>query len=91
MSIISFQFDGDGNDVDMPEGYPLAGDVSSDDESIMTLRFKGKKIFYDPTVETGDDIGDIVEDYINAGTSINSNMALITVMSFIFSFIKMLF
>jgi len=79
MSIISFQFDGDGNDVDMPEGYPLAGDVSSDDESIMTLRFKG------------DDIGDIVEDYINAGTSINSNMALITVMSFIFSFIKMLF
>ena len=55
----------------MPEGYPLTGDIS-DGESIMTLRFNGTKIFYDPTVETGDDIGDVEEDYGNAAISTSS-------------------
>ena len=83
-----FQFEDNGNEVEMPEGYPLSGDVSSDDESIMTLRFKGKKIFYDPTVETGEDIGDVDDNSSNAGMSISSNMALVTSMAFILSFLK---
>jgi len=76
----------------MPEGYPFPGDISSDGESIMTLRFNGTNIFYDPTVETGDDIGDVEEeDYDSAAITISSSFNFVLIMSFVFNCVKFIF
>ena len=46
----------------MQDGYPEPREMTKKGESEMVLRFNGTDIFYDPTVETGDDIGDAIED-----------------------------
>lgn len=52
-------YESNGVKKEMPQNYPMpAAKVSDDNESEVVLRFNGRKIFYDPTVETGDDIGD---------------------------------
>ncbi|XP_066928149.1 uncharacterized protein [Clytia hemisphaerica] len=52
-----------GEDVDMQDGYPEPQKLSKKEESTeIVLRFNATNIFYDPTVETGDDIGDDSED-----------------------------
>jgi hypothetical protein len=44
---------------DMPNDFPKPEDVSKDNEALVSLKFNGvKKVFYDPTAEGGDDIGD---------------------------------
>jgi len=49
-------FKSDGNDVDMPEGYPKANNELPDNEAEITLRFNGTTIVYDPVMEVGEDI-----------------------------------
>jgi len=49
-------FKSNGNDVDMPEGFPKANEELADDEAEITLRFNGTNIIYDPVMEVGEDI-----------------------------------
>ena len=78
----------------MPTGYPKPNDVSGGEEgSEFVLRFENtKNIFYDPTVETGDDIGDPVnyddEDEDSAGSITTSS---VLIMSCLMMLVKMLF
>ena len=54
----------------MVEGFPKAEtELNKEQEAEFTIRFKkGRNIIYDPIVETGDDIGDYIE---NGGKSIH--------------------
>lgn len=68
----------DGNQVEMPEGFPKAeSDLNEAKEAEFTLRFKkGGNIIYDPIVEAGDDIGDYIP---SAGKSIHMFSCLLMV------------
>ena len=46
----------------MQTGYPKTRELSSEGEAEIELRFNGTDIFYDPTIETGEDIGDPIDD-----------------------------
>ena len=77
--ITYLQYLSDGNQVEMPEGFPKAEtDLNEDEEAEFTLRFKrGGNIIYDPIVETGDDIGDYIP---NTGKSIHTFSSLLMVL-----------
>eukprot|EP00111_Clytia_hemisphaerica_P017514 TCONS_00051843-protein len=62
-----------GNDKDMPEDYPKANDELKDSEAEITLRFSGRDVVYDPTMEVGDDV---MEENANSAMSFVPNMLL---------------
>uniref|UniRef100_A0A7M5XNT6 Uncharacterized protein n=2 Tax=Clytia hemisphaerica TaxID=252671 RepID=A0A7M5XNT6_9CNID len=72
-----------GNDIDMPSGYPESNAVDEQNEKLgseIVLRFENaKNIFYDPTAETGDDIGDPVDyDTGSSGTMMTSSVLILS-------------
>ena len=55
------QYNVSDKDIDMPDGYPKPNSLSEEQQAEIVLRFQnGNNFFYDPTVETGDDIGEPV-------------------------------
>lgn len=75
---------------EMPDEFPRSEEVSADGESLITLRWKGRKIFYDPISETGDDIGDVITDEKNAGLSKIPNSFLTLSMSLVLFITKLI-
>jgi len=73
-------------DYDMPTGYPKSKELSGEGESEIVLRFNGTRIFYDPTVETGEDIGEEAEfEASNNAISLHTpNLVIAVVFSMIF-------
>lgn len=70
-------FNSSENDYDMPAGYPKTRELSGDGEAEIELRFNGTDIFYDPTIESGEDIGDPIDDSSSAmGMRISTFMIL---------------
>ena len=75
-------------DYDMPAGYPKSNELSGEGESEIVLRFNGTKIFYDPTVETGEDVGEEVEFEVEVSSPAislkTSNLIIAAMFSMIF-------
>jgi len=67
-------------DVDMPAEFPKSNALSGENEAEIVLRFQdGSKFFYDPTAETGDDIGDPVDyDTGSSGTMATSSVLVLS-------------
>ena len=74
----------------MPAGFPKSRELSSDGESEIELRFNGTNIFYDPTIETGDDIGDDVGDADSSAMSLK-NVSTSVLIACLFSVLKQIF
>ena len=65
----------------MPVGFPKTRELSADGEVEIELRFNGTDIFYDPTVESGEDIGDPIDDN-SSGVDVRSSHLLMIVAFF---------
>ena len=79
------KFKSDGNDIDMPEGYPKANEELPGDEAEITLRFNGTSIIYDPVMEVGEDIE---EESTGSSSAVTTTPSLFFMLAAVFAFIQ---